>query len=104
MRLVDVFSTRTSCAMLDYLLSHPDKALLQSWLAQALGVDPRAVQRAATRLAARRFVTVDGRFPAGKVIALNGDAEVVRALSAFHECLSRGPRARTRSPPRKQGA
>lgn len=69
------------------LLSHPEKVFLQSWLAQVLGVDPRAVQRAATRLAALGFITVDTRFPAGKVIALSGDAERVSALQAFDKSL-----------------
>jgi DNA-binding MarR family transcriptional regulator len=87
MRLVDVFSTRTACAMLDYLLSHPDKPLLQSWLAEAIGVDPRAVQRAARRLAALGLVTVDTSFSAGKVIALNVDTEAVRALQAFYRSI-----------------
>jgi hypothetical protein len=73
--------------MLEYLLSHPDEPFLQSWLADALDVDPRAVQRAATRLARLGFITIDERFSPGKVIALNGDAEQVRTLTAFHESL-----------------
>ena len=92
MRLVDVFSTRTACAMLDYLLSHPEKTLLQSWLAQALGVDPRAIQRAATRLARAGFVTVDVKLPeVGKVITLNRDAEHVKALVGFCDSISALP-------------
>jgi Mn-dependent DtxR family transcriptional regulator len=88
MRLVDVFSTRTACAMLDCLLSHPDKPFLQSWLAEVLGVDPRAVQRAAIRLAALGFITVDARFTAGKVISLRGDTSLGAALLAFHRLLA----------------
>lgn len=92
MRLVDIFSTRTVCAMLDYLLSHPDEPILQSWLAEALGVDPRAVQRAATRLARAGFVRVDAKFPeVGKVITLNGGAEHVKALVAFCDAISALP-------------
>jgi len=92
MRLVDIFSTRTACALLDYLLSHPDKTFLQSWLAEALGVDPRAVQRAATRLARAGFVTVDVKFPeVGKVITLNQGAEHVKALTAFCDTISALP-------------
>lgn len=87
MRLVDVFSTRTACALLDYLLSYPDKPFLQSWLAEALGIDPRAVQRAARRLAALGFVTIDTRFAASKVIALNVDTEAVKALRAFYRSV-----------------
>jgi DNA-binding MarR family transcriptional regulator len=87
MRLVDVFSTCTSCLMLDYLLSHPDKPILQSWLAEALDVDPRAVQRAAQRLALLGLVTVDTSFSAGKVIELNVDMEAVKALQAFHRSI-----------------
>jgi len=91
MRLVDIFSTRTACAMLDYLLSHSDEPILQSWLAEALHVDPRAVQRAATRLARLGFITVDARFSAGKVIELNRDAEPVRALQRFFKKLRSSP-------------
>jgi len=92
MRLVDVFSTRTACAVLDYLLSHSDEPFLQSWLAEALHVDPRAVQRAATRLARAGFITVDVKFPeVGKVITLNRDAEHVKALAAFCDAISKLP-------------
>ena len=87
MRLVDIFSTRTACLVLDYLLSRPEEPFLQSWLAEAVGVDPRAVQRAARRLAALGLVTVDMRFPVGKVIALNADTEAVKALQAFHRSV-----------------
>lgn len=87
MSLVDIFSTRTACAMLDYLLSYPDKYFLQSWLAEALGVDARAIERAARRLAALGLITVDTSFSAGKVIALNVDTEAVKALQAFHRSI-----------------
>jgi len=96
MRLVDVFSTRTACALLDYLLSHPDKTFLQSWL----DVDPRAVQRAARRLAALGLITVDTSFSVGKVIALNVDTEAVKALRAFYRSI-RDDRQRRRDERRR---
>jgi DNA-binding MarR family transcriptional regulator len=89
MRLIDIFSTRTACTVLDYLLSHPDEPILQSWLAEALRVDRRAVQRAAGRLAALGLVRVDTSFSPGKVIALNLDAEAVKALQVFHRSIGK---------------
>ena len=92
MRLTAIFTTRTTCGVLDLLADKPDAGWTLDLLAGRLGVDVRAVKRAVRRLQALGFISTDSQFSSvGTVVMLNRDAEAVKALIVFCERLAALP-------------
>lgn len=85
--LSDLFASPTTCALLDYLLAHPNAVYSRWMLCDALHRDRRAVDSALKRLAAAGLLVVDARFPTGPVARLAA-SPLVDALLAFHRALT----------------
>jgi len=86
MRLADLFQ-ESSPKILDALLAARGHVSTVAWLAAACDLDRRTVKRCLTHLQRLGVVSVDRRFSAGAVVALN-DSLVAQALLAFHGALA----------------
>ncbi|MBS7626378.1 MAG: HTH domain-containing protein [Candidatus Bathyarchaeia archaeon] len=89
MKLIDIFQSRATVKLIEYMLENRGKIFNQSLLANILNVSPSTVSRVIEPLVKEQIILFD-RFDKGmKLISLNEQSERTRALIEFHDKIKR---------------
>ncbi|MBS7622965.1 hypothetical protein KEJ39_04720 [Candidatus Bathyarchaeota archaeon] len=84
-RLADIFQSKATVKLLEYMLENRGKIFNQSLLASILGLSPSTVARVIEPLIKEQIILFE-RFDQGmKLISLNEMSERTKRLIEFHE-------------------
>ncbi|MEM2902628.1 MAG: HTH domain-containing protein [Candidatus Bathyarchaeia archaeon] len=88
-KLTDIFMSKAQVKLIEYLLNNKDKVFNQSFLATTLNLSPSTIARVIEPLARLGLIKYE-RFGGGmKILCLNTEDPVAKALLELNERLQR---------------